>query len=117
MNLQINLMRAIWQKLLGQIFKYKVAWVEDFPDELHNKTVYIAGENGHLWYVAMVCPCGCKEILQMGLMEGQRPKWSVTVHDNDTVSLHPSVWRKVGCKSHFWLRKGRISWCRNDFSY
>jgi hypothetical protein len=114
MSLLIKPIRIIWNKVLGLAFKYKVSWVEEVPDELHSKTVYIAGENSHLWYAAMVCPCGCNATLQMSLMEGQRPRWSVTVHDNDTVSLHPSVWRKVGCKSHFWLKRGKIYWCRND---
>ncbi|MGO9953726.1 MAG: DUF6527 family protein, partial [Dissulfurispiraceae bacterium] len=23
----------------------------------------------------------------------------------------PSVWRKTGCRSHFFIIKGRVKWC------
>ena len=42
---------------------------------------------------------------------GDRPGWKLRDHWDGTASLAPSVWRKVGCKSHFWLRKGRVEWC------
>ncbi|MDM9644782.1 DUF6527 family protein [Rhizobium sp. S163] len=29
----------------------------------------------------------------------------------DRPTLHPSVWRNSGCRSHFWVRRGRIAWC------
>ena len=28
------------------------------------------------------------------------------------VTLFPSVHRMVGCKSHFFIRKGKIAWCK-----
>ena len=83
---------------------------EELPDSLEENKLYIIGENGFLWYSAMMCPCGCGEILHMGLMPNQKPKWSVIFHKRHVVSLHPSVWRKVGCQSHFWIRRGRIIW-------
>lgn len=27
-------------------------------------------------------------------------------------ALPPSVWRKKGCRAHFWFRYGRIYWCK-----
>ncbi|WP_425373246.1 DUF6527 family protein, partial [Klebsiella pneumoniae] len=26
-------------------------------------------------------------------------------------TLYPSIWRTTGCRSHFWVRIGRIHWC------
>lgn len=90
---------------------YRSVMVEELPDRLAEKTLYIAGEGPHLWYVAMICPCGCGEVLQMSLLKDARPRWSVMVDSESVPSLSPSVWRQVGCKSHFFLIRGRIQWC------
>lgn len=34
-------------------------------------------------------------------------------HDDGTLTLHPSVWRKKDCGPDSWFRKGRIIWCRS----
>ena len=47
----------------------------------------------------------------MNLLPNERPCWRVTWNVNGTVTLHPSVWRRKDCGSHFWLRNGRIRWC------
>ncbi len=39
-------------------------------------------------------------------------KTAIIKHPNRTASLHPSVWRKKDCGSHFWFRKGRVHWVR-----
>jgi hypothetical protein len=26
-------------------------------------------------------------------------------------TLRPSVWLRTGCRSHFWIRDGRVEWC------
>jgi hypothetical protein len=46
----------------------------------------------------------------MNLMSDTRPRWELTEHRDGTVSLHPSVWRKKDCRSHFFLRHGDIEW-------
>ncbi|WP_236819161.1 DUF6527 family protein [Alicyclobacillus ferrooxydans] len=60
----------------------------------------------------MLCPCGCGEVLHMSLHPDGRPRWELTRHPDGTVSLSPSVWRKVGCRSHFFLERGRVRWCK-----
>jgi len=46
-------------------------------------------------------------IMQFSLFEARydvdtvpesRPSWSFTIHHNIIVALHPSVWRRIGCK-------------------
>jgi len=86
--------------------------VEDLPDQPDSFVVYIAGEGPNVWAAGLVCPCGCKEIIELNLMTQVRPRWRVTEHKNGTVSLEPSVWRRSGCRSHFILRDGLIHWCR-----
>jgi hypothetical protein len=84
----------------------------DLPKNLHRRTLYIVQEDGFFEQAAMTCPCGCKRTLQMNLLTDERPCWRVTRHDDGTATLHPSVWRKKDCKSHFWFRRGRVQWCR-----
>ena len=93
---------------------YKTSVVEEIlPDTLKRRTLYIVKEDGYEEQAAMICPCGCKQILHMNLLPDERPCWGVTTHSDGSASLHPSVWRKVGCKSHFWFRHGRVKWCRS----
>lgn len=83
---------------------------EEIPDNPKNKILYIVTENRNPWSAAMVCPCGCGAILHLNLLPDERPVWQFTHHQNNTVSLSPSVWRKTGCHSHFWFREGRVYW-------
>jgi hypothetical protein len=86
--------------------------VEDtLPKQLKRRTLYIVQEDGFQEQAAMICPCGCRSILHMNLLTDERPCWRVTRHDDGTATLHPSVWRKKECGSHFWFRNGRVVWC------
>jgi len=87
--------------------------VEDLPDTLKPETLYVAGDGPHTWAAAMMCPCGCGDIIQLNLMKQARPCWTVRCHRDGTVSLIPSVWRTKGCQSHFFVRQSRIQWCTN----
>ncbi len=62
------------------------------------------------WSAALLCPCGCGGSIQLSLIAGDTPSWRVRRHFNGSVTLHPSVWGKTGCRSHFFLRRGRIVW-------
>jgi hypothetical protein len=88
-----------------------IAKVEgSFPPRLKSQTLYVLTEDGIPWQAAMICPCGCGTALDLNLLPDERPRWRFTADDKGRASLDPSVWRKVGCKSHFWLRGGRIIW-------
>jgi len=107
----VDVLNKVWNWLFCKPARYTAIKVEDLPEQLHTRMLYVVGENDHMWYAVMICPCGFREVLQMGLVYNQCPRWSITEHDDGTVSLHPSVRRKVGCKSHFWLQQGNIFWC------
>jgi hypothetical protein len=85
--------------------------VEEFPDKLGRATLYLAGEGANLWAAAMICPCGCGDVIELNLLKEARPFWRVQEDADGTITLHPSVWRQKGCRSHFILRRGRIVWC------
>ena len=84
------------------------------PRVLEPETVYLIGDGQLPWSAALLCPCGCKAIIHLSLVSGgggDQARWNAKRNFNGSVSLHPSVWRKRGCRSHFFLRRGHIVWC------
>lgn len=106
---------ALWAWFTGLFRRtprpWRTAVVEDLPEKPLPSTVYLVGEGEYLWFVAFVCPCGCGELVQLNLLPDARPRWSAEQHPDGTVSVSPSVWRVAGCRSHFFLRRGRVEWC------
>lgn len=112
-----NLMRGWWARALGwfspktrqyQLLRVNVA----LPAQLRDRVLYVIEEDGIDEQAALLCPCGCGAVLHLNLLSDERPRWLVAVDQSGRPSLQPSVWRKVGCRSHFWLRHGTIDWCR-----
>jgi|SRR6267142_1078504 len=95
--------------------KYRSVRVEEMPDTVKPLTIYLCGEGEYLWAAAMICPCGCEEIINLNLLKSIRPRWAVQEHLDGTVTLTPSIWRQNGCRSHFLVRHGRIDWCHEYF--
>lgn len=115
----MGFLKNLWQTLKNRIEKWlgrfrvplRTVKVEELPDILDQKSIYVVGEGSYLWFVAMVCPCGCKAMLNMSLMPDDRPKWNIEEHNDGTITLQPSILRIKGCCSHFFLRKGKVEWC------
>jgi hypothetical protein len=91
--------------------QFRCVRVDEFPEKLERAKVYLAGEGDNLWAASMICPCGCGEVIELNLLKQARPCWSAQEHSDGTVTLAPSVWRQKGCRSHFFVRHGRIDWC------
>jgi hypothetical protein len=62
---------------------------------------------GRLRWLVMMCPCGCGEQLPINLDPEAGPAW-VAHQYGDKLSLYPSVWRDVGCESHFIVWRDEI---------
>src|ERR1700730_7348466 len=107
-----RLLRRLWA-LLQRRFDppYKTVTVNGVPLRLKRRTLYVVEEAGFREQAAMLCPCGCRRVLQMNLLPDDRPYWELVQHANGTATLRPSVWRRKGCHSHFWFRRGRVLWC------
>lgn len=113
-------LRAAWSRTVSQAEKAWRDWrdppyltsrvMANVPEVLGRRTLYIVEEDGYQEQAAMLCPCGCGNVLHMNLLTDERPCWRVTTHTDGTATLHPSVWRKTGCQSHFWFREGRVVW-------
>lgn len=108
-------LRRLTDRLLDAYFSSwgttRVLEEEDIPAEPRPGRLYLVGENGRFWIAAMRCPCGCSEPLEMNLLPDAKPVWQFAVDKKGRPSLHPSVWRDDGCRAHFFLRRGKITWC------
>jgi hypothetical protein len=82
--------------------------VEEMPDDCEAGVLYVVGEGPHLWFIGMLCPCGCGDVLKLSLMEESRSYWTLVLHRDRSITLWPSVAREVGCKSHFNIRRGKV---------
>lgn len=95
---------------------YKTVFLEDdadLPKLLDELTLYIVGIEGNEWLAVMGCPCRCGARLSLNMLRDESPCWYWQINRNGAVTLSPSVWRKVGCRSHFFLRDGKVQWCRD----
>lgn len=100
-----------WKPFRKKAAPYLVERVEDLPDDIQPLKLYLAGSDQNLWAAAMVCPCGCKDRIELNLLKTAKPCWTALVNPDGTATLEPSVWRQKGCGSHFFLRNGLIEWC------
>lgn len=115
-------MKLLWLADAGQYFvgtirhlcrrPYRAVIREGkMPRFIAPKTLYILNEDDDPWQATMRCPCGCGSALEMNLVPDEKAVWRAKVEPDGTGTLHPSVWRQVGCRSHFFIRNGKISWC------
>ncbi|HXP45513.1 MAG TPA: hypothetical protein VN833_35045, partial [Candidatus Acidoferrales bacterium] len=67
---EILALPARWWHHLGRrkLKPYRYVHVEEFPDALDANKLYIAGEHGYFWAAAMLCPCGCGDVIELNLL-------------------------------------------------
>lgn len=92
---------------------FKYSFYNDDPETLNEKMIYIIGERPHFWKLSFICPCGCKEVISLNLLQEVSPNWTFKVKKK-RITIHPSIWRSVGCKSHFYIKKGKLDWSYLD---
>jgi len=96
---------------LGFAPRYRAIAIVDMPEKVDSGILYVIGEAGRYWQAAFECPCGCGQTIQVPLTQDAHPRW-IMQGAMSHPTLTPSVHRTFGCKSHFFLRKGQIIWCR-----
>ena len=97
-----------------QLRPFDSVFLDELPTSLRPGTLYVCGEGEHLWSVSFLCPCGCEDAVHLSLHRDGRPRWELSEHDDGSLSLRPSVWRRTGCRSHFVIERGIIRWCRES---
>jgi hypothetical protein len=91
--------------------RVKIILTDREPTKPKARRLYVASASGRPTFGYLLCPCGCGETLHLRFLPDRRPRWHMEVESNGVVSLTPSVWRQVGCRSHFVVRKGQVHWC------
>lgn len=80
------------------------------PEHMPARHLVLLTEGSEEWSVVMLCPCGCGDNVELPLFAEARPRWHLRTDARGRATLHPSIWRKDGCRSHFFVRAGRVSW-------
>lgn len=103
-----------WLNALTERERWIAQSADDVPDRPAGKTVYLISDAGSPpWAAALLCPCGCREVIQLSLIAHDNPNWRVRIGAKGRVTLHPSIWRVRGCHSHFFVEGGRILWAKH----
>lgn len=109
-------MNWLWRKLRQWIglreFVVPVE-VEDLPDSLEPNKLYLIGSPMQPWSAALICPCGCRAVIQLSLIKNDDPRWTLSYDEIRSATLHPSIWRLKGCRSHFFVRRNEIIWTKD----
>ena len=90
---------------------YHIKIMNDIPEEIDSRTIFVVGDPDRPQYAVFLCPCGCGRRIELNLNPESTPRWKLQWHLLGTVSLSPSVWRRSGCWSHFFLKHNKILWC------
>lgn len=103
-----------WRRIVTGLTPRRLLKVVDgdtLPARLPLWNLVVARDDGEDWSVGMRCPCGCGQRLEMMVLKEVKPRWDVSTDFRGRVTLHPSVWLREGCRSHFWVRSGKVIWC------
>lgn len=111
-----SILRAVWNWLkslfgLGEVV-VRAEFLDDEPERMVKDRLYVVGHPEHPWKAMIECPCNCGAVIELNLAPPARPLWKITVGADRLPTVHPSIWRTEGCRSHFWIRDGRIQWCK-----
>ncbi len=102
--------RNTWSRLSPRR-KLHILVGDSLPSRLPRRDLVLAREDDENWCVGMRCPCGCGEVIELLTIPEAKPRWDIFTDAKGRPTLSPSIWLKNGCRSHFWLRKGRVEWC------
>lgn len=93
-------------------FQYRSKVLPDNPisENIQSDIVYIVGGEDYVKWAYFKCPDGCGDTIMLSLSPNKRPSWKIKQDGRGRVSLYPSINKQDGCKSHFWLKKGKIKW-------
>jgi hypothetical protein len=80
------------------------------PSKLPSRDLLLLREGGEAWSILMRCPCGCDQPVELPLIREARPRWSLRVNKAGYPTLAPSIWRREGCRAHYFVRDGKVVW-------
>lgn len=84
------------------------------PEKIKPNVVVIVGNSKFQKWACFKCPDGCGETILLSLSQSRRPRWTVTADWMGRPTIHPSIRQLDGCKSHFWVKQGKVKWCSDS---
>src|SRR5882762_300776 len=66
-------------------------------------------ERGRPRWLVIRCPSGCGETISLNVDRRAGPAWRMYWRGSQ-LSVYPSVWKELGCESHFIIWRNRIDW-------
>ena len=94
-------------------YKYKSKIIADnpLPESVKRNIVYVVGNENYVKWAYLKCPCGCNDTIMLNLIEPSAgPFWQISWDFMGRPTINPSILKKKGCRSHFFLQKGNIKW-------
>lgn len=103
-----------WRRLTARVLPARRLVViegDSLPLQLPRRNILLARDGEEDWCVGMRCPCGCGRPLELLVVQGIAPRWDLRIDERGLPTLRPSIFMQSGCRSHFWITRGRIRWC------
>lgn len=72
----------------------------------------LVDDNGIEKWACFSCPGGCGQAINLSLNPDRRPRWRIHSDSWLRPTVTPSIHQKNACACHFWVKKGRIVWCK-----
>lgn len=78
------------------------------PSETVEGELYVCESDG---CVQFKCPCGCGMLRQIPIGPPWPRWWGFVRHEDNTITLSPSILHLEGCKSHYFIERNCVRWC------
>lgn len=102
---------ALIRTRAGPVFR--LIRLAEHPSEqsIRDGVIYVVRDGPYAKWAYLRCPCPLGETIRLSLMTSQFPSWTITSDWRGRPNVIPSVRQLDGCRSHFWIRHGRVTWC------
>ncbi|WP_408896452.1 DUF6527 family protein [Pararoseomonas baculiformis] len=75
--------------------------------------VIVVEDAGVQKWACLRCPGGCGLPIALSLNAARRPRWKIVLDRWSRPTMEPSVHQTKACGCHFWIKGGRVEWCRD----
>lgn len=107
-------LKRLFLKQFGVNFVARYSDDNPTPNSFADGEIVIVGNENYQKWAYLKCPCGCGNITMLSLSTKRRPSWQVYLNWMMIPTVRPSV-RDIGsCHSHYWIKKGKVYWCRDS---
>ena len=106
-------MRKFWLRAKEILFparKLQIVTDDCLPKTLPQRNLILLRDGPDDWCIGMQCPCGCGQRVELPLLAEATPRWKIYVDAQNRPTLQPSVWLRDGCRSHYFVREGKVVW-------